>query len=138
MHITQTKDIDGKFETYPKHVRPKMDFLRKLVLETAEEIGIEEIEETMKWGEPSFIAKKGSTLRMNWTAKKPEQYAMYFKCTSKLVVSFIEVFGDTFNYETTRAIVFKLDEKIPVKELKKCIATTLQYHKVKEKHLLGL
>lgn len=138
MHVNQTKDVDTKFANYPKAVKPKMAHLRKLVLQTAEELGIEQLEETLKWGEPSYIAKKGSTLRMDWKEKKPEQYAMYFKCTSKLVDSFKVVFGDTFNYETTRAIVFKLEDKIPEKELKKCIAATLQYHAVKHLPLLGL
>ena len=138
LEIIQTKDVDGKFENYPKKVQPKMLALRKTVFETARELGIEQLEETLKWGEPSYIAKKGSTLRMDWKEKAPEQYAMYFKCTSKLVPSFKEVFGDTFSYENNRAIVFKLDEKIPKKELKKCIAATLQYHDVKQLPLLGL
>jgi len=138
LQINKTKDVDAKFSEYPEAVKPKMDFLRKLVFDTAEEIGITEIEETLKWGEPSYLTKKGSTLRMDWKLKKPNQYAMYFKCTSKLVVSFKEVFRDTFHYETTRAIVFNLEDKVPVKELKKCIAATLNYHDIKDQPLLGL
>lgn len=138
MKISQTKDVDSKFASYPSNVKKQMLRLRKLVFKTAEEIGIADIEETLKWGEPSYLTKKGSTLRMDWKAKNPDQYAMYFKCTSKLVISFKEVFGDTFNYETTRAIVFKLDEPVPEKELKKCIAATLQYHSIKDLPLLGL
>ncbi len=126
------------FGNYPKHVQPKMQYLRKLVLETAEEIDeVDTLEETLKWGEPSYLTKHGSTLRMDWKEKKPDQYALYFKCTSKLVPTFQLVFGDTFNYETTRAIAFGLDDEIPVVELKKCIAMTLRYHKVKDLPLLG-
>lgn len=108
------------------------------MLKTAGEIeGLDTIEETLKWGEPSYLTKHGSTLRMDWKEKKPDQYAMYFKCTSKLVPTFQMVFGDRFNYETTRAIVFGLDEEIPVEDLKKCISMTLRYHKVKNLPLLG-
>lgn len=138
LKIEQTKDVDAKFNSYPVAIKPKMKFLRELVFKTAEEIGIEHLEETLKWGEPSYIAPKGSTLRMDWKDKKPNQYALYFKCTSKLIISFIEVFGDTFNYENHRAILFKLDDKIPVKELKKCIVAALTYHQVKDQELLGL
>ena len=138
MKIIQTKNVEAKFSNYPTVIIPKMGFLRKLVLDTAKEIGITEIEETLKWGEPSYLTKKGSTLRMDWKAKKPNQYAMYFKCTSKLVLTFKEVFGDTFNYETTRAIVFKLDDPVPIKELKKCIAVTFEYHNIKDQPLLGM
>ncbi len=138
MVISQSKDVDKKFASYPKEIKCKMDFLRKVVLQTAEEIGIEKIEETLKWGEPSYITKQGSTLRMDWKPKNPEQYAMYFKCTSKLVVSFREIFGDIFQYENNRAIVFQLDDSIPITELKKCIAATLKYHSVKQLPFLGL
>ncbi len=138
MELVQTKDVTNKFNAYPSEVKPQMDALRTLILDTAEELGISRLEETLKWGEPSYIAPKGSTLRIDWKAKSPDQYAIYFKCTSKLVVSFKEVFGDLFTYENHRAILFKLDETIPIEALKKCIGVTLNYHKVKHLPLLGL
>ncbi|MFY0650663.1 MAG: DUF1801 domain-containing protein [Cyclobacteriaceae bacterium] len=116
-----------------------MLYLRRLVLETANEIeGLGEVEETLKWGEPSYLAKKGSTLRMDWKEKTPDQYAMYFKCTSKLVATFQLVFGDLFKYEGTRAIVFNMDDEVPEAELKQCIKAALTYHKVKHLPLLGM
>lgn len=124
------------FAGYPEKVREKMQHLRALVIETAQEEGIAELEETLKWGEPSFITKDGSTLRMDWKEKSPDQYAMYFQCTSRLVDTFRRVFDRTFQYEGNRAIVFQLNQRIPEAELKKCIKATLTYHKVK--HLLTL
>lgn len=131
--------LEEKFAAYPPEIMPKIQRLRDLVLEVAaEKENIDHIEETLKWGEPSFLAKKGSTIRMDWKEKKPDQYAMYFKCTSKLVPTFKEVFGDTFNYETTRAIVFALDEDIPEMELKVCIGLALEYHRLKGLPRMGL
>ena len=128
-----------KLATYPDSVRDKMHFLRDLVIETAQEQeGITELEESLKWGEPSFLTKNGSTLRMDWKEKTPEQYAMYFKCTSRLVETFKMVYGDQFRYQKNRAIVFDLEQKVPAKELKKCIKATLLYHKVKDDNTLGL
>jgi len=139
LKISTEPKVEVVFKNYPKNVRKKMLFLRELVFETAKETEeIDTIEETLKWGEPSYITKKGSTLRMDWKEKKPEQYAMYFKCTSRLVETFKSVFGSTFNYEGKRAIVFQLDDKIPTKELKQCIKTTLLYHQVKKDVSLGL
>jgi len=127
-----------KFNDYPNNIKPKMDYLRSLILETAEELDtVINLEETLKWGEPSYLTKKGSTIRIDWKTKSPDQYAIYFKCTSKLVLTFREIFGDLFNYENNRAIIFKLDEKPPKEELKSCIAMALQYHLVKDKPLLG-
>ena len=83
------------------------------------------------------MVKKGSTIRIDWNKKSPNQYAMYFKCMSKLVTTFKEVYGDIFNYENTRAIVFKLNEKILENELKECIEMALTYHSVKNLPRLG-
>jgi hypothetical protein len=138
LSLNQDPRVTPKFDSYPTDIKPKMEFLRKLVLEVAEEIKLTQLEETLKWGEPSYLAKKGSTLRIDWKAKTPNQYAMYFKCTSKLVVTFKEIYGDIFNYETTRAIVFKLDDNIPEKELRQCIQAALTYHTVKDLPQLGI
>jgi len=74
------------FDNYPDGYQEKLRTLRQLVLSTAEELPeVTTLEETLKWGEPSYLAKKGSTIRMDWKKKKPDQYAIYFKCTSKLV-----------------------------------------------------
>ncbi len=137
--IETNPKVEEVFNTYPKLVRSRIEYLRKLILKTAEEIeGIRTIEETLKWGEPSYLVKKGSTIRIDWKKKKPRQYAMYFKCTSKLVETFKVVYKDTFNYEGNRAIVFELNGKVPQTELKKCITAALTYHTVKQLPLLGL
>jgi len=122
LKVNSNPKVTTKFDSYPKEIKPKLEHLRRLVLETANEIeSISEIEETLKWGEPSYLVKKGSTIRMDWKKKKPDQYAIYFKCTSKLVSTFIEVYGDKFKYENHRAILFGLSDTIPEKELKACI-----------------
>lgn len=131
--------VNEVFANYPDFVRDKMQFLRELVIETAEETeGVTKLEETLKWGEPSFVTKNGSTLRMDWKAKTPDQYAMYFQCTSRLVDTFRLVFDHKFEYEGKRAIVFKLNQKIPEMELKECIKASLIYHNVKELITLGI
>ncbi|MBL0026364.1 MAG: DUF1801 domain-containing protein [Saprospiraceae bacterium] len=137
--IKRSHEIHLKYQTYPKEIIPKLIFLRKLIIETATEIDtIEEIEETLKWGEPSYLVKNGSTIRIDWKTKSPDFYAMYFKCTSKLVSTFKEVYGDTFRYENNRAIIFHLEDKIPVTELKGCIGLALKYHSVKNMVRLGI
>lgn len=137
--ITTHPKVADKFQTYPKEVKKKLDYLRQLILETATDIAtITAIEETLKWGEPSYLVKKGSTIRIDWKAKTPDQYAMYFKCTSKLVLTFKEVYGDLFTYEKNRAIVFGLTEEVPREALKACIGSALRYHLVKQEPLLGM
>jgi hypothetical protein len=139
LNITQNPQVELKFQAYPKEIGIKLMYLRGLIIKTAtENPTIFELEETLKWGEPSYLTKKGSTIRIDWKAKTPNQYAMYFKCTSKLVPTFKEVYGDIFRYEKNRAILFNLDEKIPENELKSCIELALTYHSVKKNPLLGM
>lgn len=139
LKIKTNPKVDVIFNNYPDHIRPKMLHLRKLVLETAKETeGITTLGETLKWGEPSYVTNIGSTLRMDWKQKFPDQYALYFQCTSRLVETFRIMFKNTFDFEGNRAIVFGLDSEIPTEELKYCIKATLTYHKVKHLPNLGI
>lgn len=139
LEIETNPEVEFVFSNYPDSIRDKMLNLRALVIETAKEIeAITVLQETLKWGEPSFITKIGSTIRMDWKEKSPNQYAMYFQCTSRLVETFKMIFRDTFNFEGKRAIVFQLEEEIPTASLKHCIKAALTYHKVKTLPTLGI
>ena len=136
--IKSNPAVEEVIGAYPEAAQRKLMYLRQLILEAAEEVeGLNTIEETLKWGEPSYLARKGSTIRIDWKAKAPEQYAIYFKCTSKLVPTFKEIYGELFKYEGNRAIVFDLGDEVPKTELKHCIQLALTYHKVKHLPLLG-
>ncbi len=138
MQLVSDPKVANVFRNYPKEVLQQLMHLRELVLKTATEIqGLEKLEETLKWGEPSYLTKYGSTVRLDWKVKKPEQYAIYFKCTSKLVPTFKTLYKNKFEFEGNRAIVFKIKDEIPVKELKHCIELALKYHKIKHLPLLG-
>ncbi|MBZ0207248.1 MAG: DUF1801 domain-containing protein [Flavobacteriales bacterium] len=139
LEVITNPRVEEVFANYPEQVRGRMQQLRDLVIEVAEETpSISRLEETLKWGEPSFLTKHGSTLRMDWKERAPDQYAMYFKCTSRLIDTFRLVHGPTFAYEGKRAIVFQLGQKVPVRELKTCIQAALTYHKVKGSDTLGM
>jgi len=139
VNIRTNPKVEAVFNNYPTAVRKKMKNLRQLIIDTANEIEeINDLEETLKWGEPSYIVKNGSTLRIDWKKKAPEQYAIYFQCNSKLVPSFKTVYRDLFEFEGNRAFIFKMDDKLPKTELKNCIRVCLTYHKVKHLLLLEL
>ncbi|GAA3602280.1 DUF1801 domain-containing protein [Flavivirga amylovorans] len=131
--------VESIFNNYPDSVRKKMTNLRELIVETANDIeGVTHLEETLKWGEPSYLTKKGSTIRINWSSKNPDQYAMYFQCTSRLVSTFRTVYKNTLDFEGKRAIILQLHKELPKEPLKNCIAVALIYHKVKHLPLLGM
>ena len=138
MKLISNPTVNEVFDNYPQSVQGKMRHLRQMILSVASEIdGLENLEETLKWGEPAYLAKHGSTVRMDWKKKNPEQYAIYFKCTSRLVPTFKALYKDLFKYEDNRAIVFNLDDEVPESQLRHCISLALTYHKVKHLPLLG-
>ncbi len=127
----KSKSVAAKFDSYPPQARRQLLALRELVFRVANETpGVGEIEETLKWGEPAYFttSNTGSTVRMDWKPKQPERYAMYFHCRTNLVETFRTLFPNDFQFEGNRALVFCLDEKVPVDSLSYCIAASLTYH----------
>lgn len=135
---TMSDAVAEKFSQYPNTVQPIMLQLRELALGCAGEPDIDAVTETLKWSEPSYQAKHGSTLRMDWKSKSPDQIGVYFTCTSILVETFKEVYGDLFLYEGKRAILLDLDQEIPKAQLQHCMSLALSYHKRKHLPLLGV
>jgi hypothetical protein len=130
-------EVAAVFAAYPQKIRTKLMFLRKLIFDTATQTeSVGELEETLKWGEPSYLTTKpktGSTIRINWKESLGEQYAIYFTCTSLLVPTFRKMYPTEFKYEGNRAIIFDLNEDIPIEKLRHCIKLALTYHLIKNK-----
>ncbi len=124
--------VKQKFNSYPDHIKTKMEKLRDLIYEVAqktEDVG--ELEETLKWGEPAFLTsqtKSGTTVRIDWKPKNPDQIGMYVSCNTTLVSTFRTMFADDLKFEGNRAIVLPVDKPIPKKQLMICIQMALRYH----------
>ncbi len=138
MNKIDDPNVASTFQSYPEEIRRKLFFLRELIFEVASEHpNIEALEETLKWGEPSYLADGGSTVRVGWRKSTPQQYAIYFNCNTRLVDTFRELYSGILNFESNRAIVFNQDERVPAEPLKHCIELSLRYHAIKHLPLLG-
>ncbi len=132
-------EIEKIFNYFPENISEKLLFLRQIILDTASENKmLGKLEETLKWGEPSYLTKNGSTVRLGYKKSNPEQYAIYFHCKTKLVDTFKELYRDQFKFEGNRAILFNLGDVIPINELKHCISLSLNYHNIKQLPMLGV
>lgn len=133
------KLVSQVINSYPPAVREKVLYIRKLVYETAgENENIPEVEESLKWGEPAYKTKFGSTMRIAAKKNNNEEFGVYFQCTSRLIPVFREVFQESLRFEGNRAIIFNVNDNIPENIIKKCISTALQYHRVKNLPTLGI
>lgn len=125
-------EVKQKFSSYPDRVKPKMQRLRNLIFEVAQATeGVGELEETLKWGEPAYLpskTKSGTTIRIDWKPRNPDQIGMYVSCNTSLIGTFRTLFEDELGFEGNRAIVFPVDKPIPRKPLMICIQMALRYH----------
>lgn len=96
-----------------------------------------EVEETLKWGEASYLVKGGSAIRIDWKPKVPDVIKVFFHCQTRLVETFKEIYRTEFVYEGKRAILIPLNTNINQLPLKHCIELALKYHQIKHLPLLG-
>lgn len=102
MHPFAKPEVQAKFDGYPPIARKRLLALRELVFRVAKATpGVGEIEESLKWGEPSCTTRNraGSPLRMDWKPRAPDQYAMCFHCQTGLVEMFRTMFPNDFTFE---------------------------------------
>ena len=132
----QSQLVAAKFASYPVEARKALLALREIAGETARSLSdVDEVEETLKWGEPTYTtpSKSGGTFRMDWKAKVPGSYALYFNCQTDLVETFKSLSPHDFVFEGTRALVFRLGEAIPADSVAFCMAAAFTYHLNKNK-----
>ncbi|QSV17205.1 DUF1801 domain-containing protein [Photobacterium ganghwense] len=131
------KVVKDRFDEYPDNARIRLKELRCLVLQIAAELDLGEVEESLKWGEPSYSVKTGSPLRMDWKLKSPNNYYLFFNCQTKLVDTFRELYSEVLEFQGNRAIVLSLSEPLPKTTIKHCLELALTYQQRKNLPLLG-
>lgn len=131
--------VAAVFAAYPNAIKMKLLVVRQLIFDVAAKTaGVGELEETLKWGQPSYLttsSKSGSTIRIDQVKSAVEQYAIYFHCQTTLVDTFKEIYCHTFKFESNRSILFNRDDNIPVKQLGHCIKLALTYHLDKKQRI---
>lgn len=130
-------EVKEKFNSYPRHIKPLILQLRKMVFSVAGDCNLGEIDETLKWGEPSYQVKNGSPVRMDWKPKSPNQYFLFFHCQTKLVDTFRELYSEVLKFEGNRAIVLDVNKGFPINVVRHCIELAMTYKSVKHLPLLG-
>ncbi len=124
-------------DSYPNEIQDKILQLRQLVFDVAKESDLS-LTETLKWNEPSYLTKGGSTVRIAWRKSFLNHYGIFFNCKTSLIETFKEIYPQEFNFDGNRALIFSLDDELPEKELKHCVHLSFNYHVLKHLPLLGV
>ncbi len=121
------KDV---IDSYPPAARDGVLRLRELILETAADLpGIGPVEETLKWGQPSYltpVSKSGSTLRLG--IPKTGGFALYAHCQTTIISTFAATFPGQDRIEGNRAILFDRTSQIDPERHVLLIRHGLTYH----------
>ena len=116
------------FDSFPPKIRSRLLALRALIFDTAAATeGVGALEETLRWGDPSYLttqSQSGSMIRMNF---RGGNCAMYFHCQTNLVARFREIYPDRLNYEGNRAILVGDSGDFPEDAIRHCVALALTY-----------
>jgi hypothetical protein len=131
-------EVQAKIDSYPEHVKAQLLSVRNLILDIVEEQSLGEVEETLKWGEPSYSVKSGSAVRFDWKPIYPEQFFIFFNCKTKLVDTFRELYSETLTFQGNRAIVLSVHQPLPNNVIRQCIKLSLTYKSIKNLPLLGM
>jgi len=118
--------VAAAFRPYPAPLRAKLERLRRIVLATASKMDGVAVEETLKWDQPAFVSKGGSTIRIDGT--KDGRAAVYFICHTDLIATFRELYPE-LGYEGNRAILLNARDKMPEDALRHCISLALTYRR---------
>lgn len=129
-------DVAALFESYPPAVQDRLMSLRQMIYEVAARTeGVGPLEETLKWGQPSYltpVTRSGTTIRIDQVPGEADQVALYVNCRTTLIEGFRAQFGELFTYEGTRAIHLDRTAPLPTDALETVIEAALTYHQRKD------
>ncbi len=115
----------------PPFIQEGLLGLRALVYQVAaEDQRIGPLQETLKWGEPSYLTeatRSGTTLRLAVKKALPETYGLFFNCRTRIAERITDLYPNTFTLDGTRGLLFSADRKLPTEEVKACISLVLTY-----------
>jgi hypothetical protein len=124
--------VTATYAAYPPALRERLLELRALVLEVAEATpGVGRIEETLKWGQPSFLTPEtgsGTTVRID--AHPAGGVALFVHCQTNLAATWRQHYPG-LAYEGERAVVLR-DGPVDEDALRHCVALALTYHQRKK------
>ncbi|MCV2402461.1 DUF1801 domain-containing protein [Marinomonas sp. C2222] len=124
-------EVEQVYMAFPDSIRDKLLQTRAFIFEIAEEAEeIGHIEETLKWGVPSYLTsspKSGTTLRLSKLKSEETKYAMSVHCQSSLISEFKEIYPDQM-YDGNRSIIFDVRDNPSETLIKHFVYAALTYH----------
>ncbi len=117
--------VAAVFAAYPAGIKAKLLGLRRIVLEVAGKMDVD-VEETLRWSQPAYVSKGGSTIRIDRLKGDSTRVAMFFICHTDLIATFRDLYPK-LSYEGNRAILLDVRSRLPEDALRHCVSLALTY-----------
>jgi hypothetical protein len=136
----KNKNVESTFRDYPSNIQERLLTIRELIFNVAEESSeVGEIEETLKWDNPSYLTSKpksGTTIRLSGLISLEHKYAISVHCQTSLISEFKELYIN-LEYEGNRSIILDIRKKLPLAAIERFVYLALTYH-YRKKHGIGI
>jgi len=128
---TIADDVAAAFNNMPIDVAKKLHKIRQMIYEIASSSpDVGEVEECLKWGEPSYLThhpKSGTSIRLAWK-EKTGTYGIYVPCQTRLIEDFKMISGDQIRFDKTRGLLFEETTNFPKDLVASFLKQALTYH----------
>ena len=116
-------NVAAAYGAFPAGERAGLMALRARILAVVLAEGIA-VEEALRWGQPAYLTKRGSTIRLG--LPKTGGFAIYTHCQTTLMSDFRAICPD-LRFEGNRAVHFAVGETPPA-AIDMLIRAALTYH----------
>ncbi|MDX1742771.1 MAG: DUF1801 domain-containing protein [Ruegeria sp.] len=119
--------VAAAYDALPKDTRTGALILRELIFDTAASLpAAQPLQEALRWGQPAYLAPKGSTIRVG--PHKSASFAIFVHCQSRLMGDFTSAFPGEDQLDGNRAVLFDDPAQIDPTRHGWLIARALTYH----------
>ena len=127
-------DVAAVFSAWPPPVAERLRVLRAQIFAAAEATQTGPLTETLKWGQPAYLTeatKSGTTIRLGWSAARPEVCALYVHCQTALLDRYRARFPQEVGYDGNRAVLIPVAGPYAEAAVQQMAAMALTYHRDK-------
>jgi hypothetical protein len=120
--------VKAVFDDYEPDTRERLLALRALIYETAAQTdGVGPLNETLKWGQISYLNPAGTTLRIDTAPGSTDAIALYVHCQTSIVETLRARYDGLLAFEGTRCVILPDDGEVPPEVVRDCIRAAPTY-----------
>ena len=123
-----TPTAQAAFDAMPEPARDTLLKIRTMIYRLAADLPVGRIEETLKWGQPSYATpdtKAATPIRLGVT--KTGTPAIFTHCQSSVMADFQSICGTGFTFDGNRALHLPADALPPLDNLAPLLRAALTY-----------